>query len=89
MHNTKENGAPRHAKNQSNSDKPAKNLEVSESLDADLISPVVREDDNARKGAPADASKLAPRGGIASRTQPTPMSPGGSANQRVGPSGGK
>ena len=85
MHNTKESGGPRHVKNQSSRDKPAENLETSESLDADLISEIVREDDNTQKGAPADASKLAPRGGIAS----TPMSPGGSANQRVPPSGDK
>lgn len=90
MHKTTESGGEqRRAKNKSSKNRDTKNLEASVGIEGDLLSSVVREDDNAQKGAPADASKLRPRGGAASRVEPTPMSPGGGANQRVASSGDK
>ena len=89
MHKTTESDEQRRTKNQSSKNRDTKNLEASVGIEGDLLSSVVREDDHAQKGAPADASKLGRRGGVASRVEPTPMSPGGGANQRVASSGDK
>lgn len=89
MHNATESGKKGRAKNQGSHKGDSESVEGREDLDVNQVGRIVRENDGARNWAPDGTSKLGGIGGRATRVQPKPMSPGGSANQREAEPGGK
>lgn len=83
MHNKTKNDGKGHAKDQDSSNRDSEDVEAREALDVNRVESVLGESDNAVDWDPAGASTPRRRGGKASRGQSMPMSPGGSANQRV------
>ena len=79
MHNKAKNGGKGRAKNQDSSSRDA---EVREALDVNRVESVLGESDSA-VDLDAEGVSIPRRRGGRARGQSTPMSPGGSANQRV------
>lgn len=81
MHDTINSGGKGRAKNQGSSNGDSVDVEAREALDVNRVGSVLRESDDAGDRDAAGSSQLGRRSRKAN--QPTPMSPGGSANQRV------
>ena len=82
MHNKTKNGGNGRAKNQDSRNRGSEDVEAREVLDVNRVESVLGESDSA-VDLDAAGVRIPRRRGERARGQTTPMSPGGSANQRV------